>query len=149
MRDIPAQTSGYTFMVTGEPEGKTNEDGSPYRPKDREGNRREQPFSVLLMAKPKPVPGEPRRKDGEEIKVNLPRDPGEGFDPGTFVELLNPVLNTFEMRDDEGRISNAGIWWKADGLKPAARPSAVKQSSAPVTPPSPTGGADKSASKAA
>lgn len=149
MRDIPAQTSGYTFMVTGEPEGKTNEDGSPYRPKDREGNLREQPFMVLLLAKAKPVPGEPRRKDGEEIKVNLPRNPGEGFDPGVFVELISPVLNTFEMRDPEkGHITNAGIWWKADGLKPAARPSAVKQSSVPVTPPSPAGGADK-ASKAA
>ncbi|WP_043661334.1 hypothetical protein [Thermocrispum municipale] len=141
MRDIPVVTSGYTFMVTGEPEGKTNPDGSPYRPKDRNDVELDQPFVVMLLAKPKPVPGQPRRKDGEEIKVNLPCDPGEGFDLGTFVELINPVINTFEMRDDDGRISNAGIWWKADGLKPATRPVATK-------PPAGSGSAASAADKA-
>lgn len=148
MRNIPAQLSGYTFMVTSEPEGKTRKVGvNAYEPVfDKEGV---QPYMVLLLAKAKPVPGEPRRKDGEEIKVNLPRNPGEGFAEGTFVELLNPVINTYEMTDpeDSRRITNAGIWWKADGLKPAARPSAVKQSAAPASP-SPAGGADK-VSKAA
>lgn len=131
MRDIPAQLSGYTFMVTGEPEGKVDEDGNVWR--DRDGV---QPFSVLLLAKPKPVPGEPRRKDGEEIKVNLPKDPGQGFEVGAFVELINPVINTFEMRDPENprRITNAGIWFKADGLKPAAR---VAPPARPSTPPQP------------
>jgi hypothetical protein len=145
MRDIPAQLSGYTFLVTGEPEGKVNDAGEAVLDKKTS----QQPFAVLLLAKPKPVPGEPRRKDGEEIKVNLPKDPGPGFEAGTFVELLNPVINTYEMTDpeDSRRIINAGIWWKADGLKPVTRPSAVKPPAAPASP-SPAGGAEK-AGKAA
>jgi hypothetical protein len=40
---------------------------------------------------------------GEEIRVNLPVDPGDGFEEGSYVELINPLLNTYEMRDDNGR----------------------------------------------
>jgi hypothetical protein len=35
--------------------------------------------------------------------VNLPVDPGDGFEEGSYVELINPLLNTYEMRDDNGR----------------------------------------------
>lgn len=145
MRDIPALLSGYTLMVTAEPEGKEKEleDGTKVPVTDREGV---QTFSVLLLAKAKREAGEQVRKDGEEIKVNLPSDPGEGFEPGTFVELINPVINTFEMRDPENprAITNAGIWWKADGLKPAAPTRTTKRSGGD---PKSTG--DASADKAA
>ena len=55
----------------------------------------------------------------KEIKVNLPTDPGEGFHEGTYVELINTVINTYEMRNDSGQITASGLWFKADGLKPA------------------------------
>lgn len=118
MKDISINVSNYRFMVTEAPTMKTfeNKEGE-FEPvvNKRTG---ETPFVVMLFAKPRPVPGE-RTGKGEEIKVNLPRDPGEGFDEGSYVELINPLLNTYEMRGENNEITNAGIWFKADGLKPA------------------------------
>ena len=124
MKDISINVSNYRFMVTEAPIMKMVE--------NRQGemepvvNKRtgETPFVVMLFAKPVAVPGE-RQGKGEEIKVNLPRDPGEGFDEGSYVELINPLLNTYEMRGEHNEITNAGIWFKADALKPAARAAAA------------------------
>ncbi|GGM72627.1 hypothetical protein GCM10012275_49040 [Longimycelium tulufanense] len=119
MQDIPVVLNGYNLMVVEAPVVKTKEleSGELVSVTNRDGVEQ---YVVSLFAKPVPRPGERGRK-GEEIKVNLPGDPGEGFEEGSYVELVNPVLNTYEMRGEGNQITAAGIWWKADGLKPAAR----------------------------
>lgn len=108
--------SGYRLMVTEEPTMKMRENkGGEMEPAtDRDGVAK---FVVMLFAKPRPRPGE-RTGRGEEIKVTLACDPGEGFTEGSYVELVNPVLNTYEMRGEDGQITGSGVWFKADGLKP-------------------------------
>src|SRR5699024_5867028 len=77
-------------------------------------------FVVSLIAKPVTGPGERSRK-GEEINCNLSADPGDGFEPGTYVELVNPQVHVYAIPDKEDarKIANAGMWFKAEGLKPA------------------------------
>lgn len=121
MKDIPVNLGGYRLMVTEEPQMKMRENpaGEQEPVVDRDGITQ---FVVMLFAKPRPQPGV-RPGKGEEIKVNLSCDPGEGFTEGSYVELVNPVLNTFEIADRENprKISQAGVWFKADGLKPTSR----------------------------
>ena len=58
-------------------------------------------------------------KAGEELRITLATDPGEGFQEGLRVELIDPRVNAWEIRDDEtGRVSS-GLAFKAMGLKPA------------------------------
>ncbi|MFD9893549.1 hypothetical protein ACFWY9_29750 [Amycolatopsis sp. NPDC059027] len=118
MDNIPFISSGYKFMVTEAPtvKMKENKDGELEPVLDKK--TKEPQYIVMLFAKPRPVPGE-RQGKGEEIKVNLPTDPGDEFEEGTYVELVSPVLNTYEMRNAEGRITGSGLWFKAEGLKPA------------------------------
>jgi hypothetical protein len=119
MQDISINLSTYKLMVTEEPTTKMrrNEHGEDEPVTNRDG---ELQFVVSLFAKPRRVAGEKTPK-GEEITVNLPVDPGEGFEEGSYVELVNPVLNTYAIPDktDPKKIANAGIWFKAAGLKPA------------------------------
>ncbi|MPZ01000.1 MAG: hypothetical protein GEU97_24155 [Actinophytocola sp.] len=118
MKDIPANLGGFRLMVTEEPQMKMRENaaGEQEPVVDRDGVAQ---FVVMLFAKARPRPGV-RSARGEEIKVNLAADPGEGLTEGTYVELINPVINTFEIpdKDDPRKIAQAGIWFKADGLKP-------------------------------
>jgi hypothetical protein len=120
LNDIPVILSHYKLMITEAPCVKMRElDGGQMVPVvDR--NTNEEQFVVVLFAKARPTEGR-RKTKGEEIKVNLPRDPGEGFEEGDYVELINPVINTYEMRGDDGKITASGLWFKADGLTPAAR----------------------------
>jgi hypothetical protein len=123
MKDIAFIATNYKFMITEEPTMKTRENkktGEFETVFDRDGV---QQFVVMLFAKPKPQPGQ-RVGKGEEIKVNLACDPGDGFVEGSYVELVNPVLNTYEMTNDEGRITGSGLWFKAEGLKPAGQGAA-------------------------
>lgn len=117
MQDIPFISTGYRFMVTEAPTMKMREtkSGEMVPATDRDGV---QAFVVMLFAKPRPVEGR-RPGKGEEIKVTLVTDPGEGFEDGTYVELINPVLNTWQTTGDDGRITGSGLWFKAEGLKPA------------------------------
>lgn len=98
---------------------RENEAGEQVPVTDRDGVAQ---FVVMLFAKAKPQPGV-RSARGEEIKVNLSTDPGDGFAEGTYVELVGAVVNTFEIadREDPRKISQAGIWFKANGLKPLHR----------------------------
>jgi hypothetical protein len=118
MQDIPFISDGYKFMVTEAPTMKMKEgkDGELAPVADKRTG--EIPFVVMLFAKPRPVEGK-RPGKGEEIKVTLATDPGDGFDEGTYVELIAPVLNTWQTTNDEGRITGSGLWFKAQGLKPA------------------------------
>ncbi|UOZ04632.1 hypothetical protein [Amycolatopsis sp. WQ 127309] len=123
MQDIPFVSSGYKFMVTESPIMKMREvKGEMVPAVDREGN---QAFVVMLFAKPRQVEGR-RPGKGEEIKVTLAVDPGEGFEEGSYVELIDPVLNTWQTTGDDGRISGSGLWFKAFGLKPVGMGAAQR-----------------------
>lgn len=119
MRDLPINLGGYRLMVTDEPQMKMkqNDQGELEPVTNRDG---EQQFVVSLFAKP--LPGaDGRTGKGEEISVNLTADPGDGFEPGSYVELVNAVVNHYAIADkqDPGKIANAGLWFRAGGLKPA------------------------------
>lgn len=123
MQDIPFVSSGYRFMVTEAPTMKMREVKGELQPAtDRDGVPA---FVVMLFAKPRPVEGR-RPGKGEEIKVTLATDPGEGFEEGTYVELIDPVLNTWQTTGDDGRITGSGLWFKAMGLKPAGSGAAQR-----------------------
>ena len=81
-------------------------------------------FVVSLFAKQRVGPGE-RAPKGEEIRVTLATDPGEGFEEDTRVELIDARLNAYQIDTEDGR-SISGIAFKAMGLKPVGRVGAEK-----------------------
>lgn len=126
LQDLPVMLGGFKLMITEAPSVKLKEleDGSMTPVVDRVSGQEQ--YVVTLFAKPLPVDGR-RASKGEEIRVNLPGDPGEGFEEGMYVELVNAVVNTYEIpdRNNPRVIASAGLWFKAAGLKPTARPSVV------------------------
>lgn len=115
MRDIPVNLNGFKLMVTEEPTTKTREtdDGRTEVVTDSQGATR---FVVSLFAKRRPSePGE-RVGKGEEIKVTLSTDPGDGFEEGSYIELIDATVSPWEIREN-GRMSS-GVSFKARGLKP-------------------------------
>ncbi|MDT7692141.1 MAG: hypothetical protein QOI75_1508, partial [Pseudonocardiales bacterium] len=83
-------------------------------------------YVVSLFAKRLPMEGE-RAPKGEEIRVTLETDPGEGYQEGLRVELIHPRVNAWEIKDDEtGRVSS-GLAFKALGLKPGVLPRAAAE----------------------
>ncbi|MGH3610496.1 MAG: hypothetical protein ACRDRD_20770 [Pseudonocardiaceae bacterium] len=124
MQDIPFIGSGYKFMVTEAPTMKMREVKGEMEPAvDKRTGAIS--YVVMLFAKPRAASGE-RPGKGEEIKVTLATEPGEEFTEGMYVELINPVLNTWQTTNDEGRITGSGLWFKAQGLKPAGSGAAVR-----------------------
>lgn len=123
MRDIPVLLNGYRLTVVEPPEPKTRDDGTgrPVPVTDRNGVTQ---FVVSLFAKQRVGPGE-RAPKGEEIKVTLATDPGEGFEEDTRVELIDARLNAYQIDTEDGR-SISGIAFKAMGLKPVGRVGAEK-----------------------
>jgi hypothetical protein len=115
MRDIPVVLSGYKLTVVEPPAPKTRDDGNGGQVAvvDRQGVTQ---FVVSLFAKLRVGPGE-RAPKGEEIKVTLATDPGEGFTEDTRVELIDARLNAYQIDTEDGR-SISGISFKAMGLKP-------------------------------
>jgi len=115
MRDIPADLGGYTLMVTECPERKTREvDGRSEAVVDRATNAAV--FTVSLFAKLRASDGV-RRAKGEEIKVTLETDPGEGFDEGAYVQLVNLRVSPYSFLNDRGQ-TLSGLSFKAVGLTP-------------------------------
>ena len=116
MRDIPVNLGGYKLTVVEPPAPKTKDGpgGVPEPVLDRNGV---QQFVVSLFAKLRVQPGE-RAPKGEEIKVTLACDPGEGFGEDARVELVDARLNAYQIDNGEGRVTS-GIAFKALGLKPA------------------------------
>jgi hypothetical protein len=114
MRDIPVILTGYKLTVVEPPAPKTREDDNGVQTlvTDRDGTTQ---FVVSLFAKLKVQPGQ-RAPKGEEIKVTLATDPGEGFEEDTRVELVGPMLNAYSIEGPRGVVS--GIAFKAMGLKP-------------------------------
>jgi hypothetical protein len=117
MRDIPVNLGGYRLMVSEAPTMKMREkDGVQVPVTDRQGAAQ---FVVALFAKRRPGPGEFAQK-GEEIRVTLATDPGDGFEEGSYVELIDARLNAYSMETEDGR-TISGISFKATGLKPVKR----------------------------
>jgi hypothetical protein len=112
MQNIPVMLNGYRMTVVDPPAPKVREDGSTVT--NRDGVTQ---FVVSVFAKVRPVPGE-RVPKGEEIKVTLETDPGEGFDEGSRVELVNPRVSPYEIKGDNGR-TVSGLSFRAMGLTPA------------------------------
>ena len=123
MRDIPVVLSGYKLTVVEPPAPKTRTDdsGAQVPVTDRHGVTQ---FVVSVFAKLRVGPGEGAPK-GEEIKVTLLTDPGEGFGEDVRVELIDPRINAYQIESDNGRV-NSGISFKATGLKPAHMPRGDK-----------------------
>ena len=115
MRDLPVLLSGYKCTIVDPPRPKTRDDGAGGEVvvTDRNGVTQ---FVVSLFAKLRVGPGE-RAPKGEEIKVTLATDPGEGFEEDTRVELIDARLNAYQIETEDGR-SLSGISFKAMGLKP-------------------------------
>ena len=116
MRDIPVVLSGYKLTIVEPPAPKMRDDGKGGQMPvtDRQGVTQ---FVVSLFAKLRVAPGE-RAPKGEEIKVTLATDPGEGFPEDARVELIDARLNAYQIETEDGR-SLSGISFKAMGLKPA------------------------------
>jgi hypothetical protein len=116
MRDIPVVLDGYKLTVVEPPAPKMREDaaGNLVPATNREGVTQ---FVVSLFAKLRTQPGQ-RAPKGEEIKVTLETDPGEGFGEDARVALVNPRINAYQIDSPDGR-SISGISFKAVGLAPA------------------------------
>jgi hypothetical protein len=131
MRDSEVLMSGYRCRVVDPPCPKTKDNGAGGQVvvTDRNGVTQ---FVVALFVKRLVGVGE-RAPKGEEIRVTLETDPGEGFDEGTLVELIHPRVSAYQLETEDGR-SISGISFKAAGLKPAQPIPVVS----PVTLPSST-----------
>jgi hypothetical protein len=115
MRDLPVILEQYKLTVVEPPAPKMREDdkGKQVVVTDAEGATL---FVVSLFAKLQVQRGE-RAPKGEEIKVTLETDPGDGFPEDTRVKLINPRINAYQI-ENNGRVTS-GISFKAAGLSPA------------------------------
>ncbi|OZM73573.1 hypothetical protein CFN78_08550 [Amycolatopsis antarctica] len=111
MRNIPIDLSGFRLTVTEDPEMKMRKDenGREVTVTDQEGVAK---FVVALMVKTK-------GQKGEEIRVTLDTDPGEGFseEDGTRVELIQPRVSPYSFKNAKGE-TVSGVAFSAAGLKP-------------------------------
>jgi hypothetical protein len=109
MRNIPVNLSGYRLTITEAPEMKTRTDdnGREEVVTDRNGVTR---FTVALFAK---IKGE----KGEEVRFTLDTDPGEGFEEGMRVELIDARVSPYSFKNARGE-TVSGISFAATGIKP-------------------------------
>jgi hypothetical protein len=114
LKNIPANLQGYKLMITEAPALKMreNDKGEMEPVTDRQGV---QQFVVSLFAKRRTQPGEFAEK-GEEIKVTLTVDPGEGFEEGSYVQLVDAMVSHWERKNGDRYMS--GLSFKAGGLTP-------------------------------
>ncbi|GAA1393678.1 hypothetical protein GCM10009613_40540 [Pseudonocardia kongjuensis] len=121
MRDLPVVLDGYKLTVVEPPAPKTRQDsnGAEVPVTDRDGVAQ---FVVSLFAKLQPQAGQ-RVPKGEEIKVTLTTDPGDGFPEDVRVQLIDPKISPYAIESPDGR-TVSGISFKAMGLK-HAHPSPV------------------------
>ncbi|WP_040926605.1 hypothetical protein [Saccharomonospora marina] len=109
MRNIPVNLGGFRLMVTEPPALKTRKDesGREVPVTDRDGVTK---FVVSVFAKA-------RGERGEEIRVTLEADPGEGFEDGDLVELVDARLSPYSFKNAKGE-TVSGVAFSAGGLKP-------------------------------
>ncbi|MGW1682866.1 hypothetical protein [Saccharopolyspora sp. NPDC002376] len=116
LKNIPVNMQGYKLMITEAPAIKMKEDDQTGEMKPVTNREGENQFVVSLFAKKRPQEGQFAEK-GEEIKVTLTVDPGEGFEEGTYVQLVDATTSPWQ-NERNGRFSS-GISFKANGLTPA------------------------------
>jgi hypothetical protein len=121
MRNIPVDLRAFRFMISEAPAVKM-------RSAWVNGVKEQEPVvdrdtGVVLYVVPLFVKRDGER--GEEIKVTLPGDPGDGFDEGARVELVAPTLSPYSFKNDKGE-EVSGVSWRAEGLKLAARTAASR-----------------------
>jgi hypothetical protein len=117
LRNIPVNMQGYKLLVTEAPQLKLRENDSGVQEPVTDRRTGAQKFTVSLFAKRTAQPGEYAEK-GEEIKVTLTADPGEGFEEGTYVQLVDATLSPYQ-NERNGRVFS-GIAFQAAGLTPAS-----------------------------
>jgi hypothetical protein len=111
----------YKLTIVEPPAPKMREENGNLVPVlDRQGARQ---FVVSLFAKLQVPPGQ-RAPKGEEIKVTLECDPGDGFHEDMRVALHQPRINAYQI-ENNGRVTS-GISFKAAGLAPAGPPPAPR-----------------------
>ncbi|ANY05561.1 hypothetical protein [Pseudonocardia sp. HH130630-07] len=115
MRDIPVVLDGYKITVVEPPAPKVRQDanGAEVPVTDRDGVMQ---FVVSVFAKLQVQPGQ-RAPKGEEIKVTLETDPGEGFPEDARVALVEPRINPYSIDSGDGR-TISGVAFKAKALRP-------------------------------
>ncbi|MEU4377804.1 MULTISPECIES: hypothetical protein [unclassified Pseudonocardia] len=116
MRDLPVVLDGFKLTVVEPPAPKMRQDanGADIPVTDRDGVTQ---FVVSLFAKLQVQAGQ-RAPKGEEIKVTLTADPGEGFPEDARVQLIDAKINPYSIESPDGR-TVSGIAFKAMGLKHA------------------------------
>lgn len=112
IKDLPVMLQGYRVSVVEPPCPKVREDGSMATSRDGVAQ-----FVIAVFMKLRAQQGQ-RVPKGEEVRVTLETDPGEGFTEGMPVELVQPRVSAYQMRTEDGR-ELSGISFKALGLKPA------------------------------
>ncbi|MFC5211216.1 hypothetical protein ACFPM0_32325 [Pseudonocardia sulfidoxydans] len=119
MRDIPVNLGGYKLVIVEPPAPKMREDanGAQVPVTDKAGVTQ---FVVALFAKLRTNPGE-RTQKGEEIKVTLATDPGDGFGEDVRVELVDARVSQYQIDNGAGRVTS-GLSFKAMGIKHAPAP---------------------------
>ena len=118
IKDLPVLLSGHRLSLVELPCPKTKIDGTPVIGRDGVTQ-----FVVALFMKLLPQPGQ-RTPKGEEVRVTLETDPGEGFEEGMRVELINPRVSAYQLRTEDGR-ELAGVSLKATGMVPAGSGAGV------------------------
>ncbi|ASO21536.1 hypothetical protein FHR81_003179 [Actinoalloteichus hoggarensis] len=116
MRNIPVNLSGYKLMITEEPQMKMRTDdqtGVESVATDFEGNTQ---FVVKLFMKQRPSESGQRVPKGEEFAVTLRSDPGDGFEEGTYVQLIDATVSPWQTQ--RGNRFMSGISFSAMGLRP-------------------------------
>jgi hypothetical protein len=120
MKEIPVIFEGYRLTVVEAPAVKVRPDGSTVT-----NFAGETQFVCSLFVKKVARQGE-RAPKGEEIRVTLETDPGEGYQEGLRVALVQPRVSAYELRDEATGRVRSGLTFKAFSLAPGALNSAVE-----------------------
>jgi hypothetical protein len=118
LKHIPIVLDGYTLQVTEVPTLKMNIDKETQQETPARAYDGSQLFTVKLFAKPPAGPTGKRGK-GEEIGVTLMTDPGDDFEEGDPVDLVDPTVSSWA--NDFG----AGLSFRAAALVPRIRATKV------------------------
>ncbi|GHH59788.1 hypothetical protein [Lentzea cavernae] len=118
LRNIPVVMESFKLMISEAPVMKMKKDDKTGQPVPATDHFGVQLFVVSLFAKSLPN-ADGYAPKGEEIKVTLTSDPGDGFNEGDYVSLIAPTVSPWS--NDNG----GGVSWRAEGLAPAIRAAAA------------------------
>ena len=110
MRNIPVDLRAFRLMVSEEPAVKMRQNGRGEQEPVVDRASGVVQYAVALFVKT-------TGQRGEEIRVTLGTDPGEGFVEGTVVELVGATVSPYQFTNDRGEMV-AGVAWRAENLKP-------------------------------